>query len=167
MLRRELAAGRAPVDMRACQRAILSRLRRMGEKDFLPYDGGGEGLYRRFYRAVRQTADIDRLLETAKTRRYPLARLRRMLLAAYLELPEPEHIPYLRLLAASRRGCDLLRQMRGAPVLTKPADVSRLGPQAQALFTREAGWTDLYTLAYPDLSQGICGTDWRATPWIM
>ena len=118
VLRRELAAGRAPVDMRACQRAILSRLRRM-------------------------------------------------LLAAYLELPEPEHIPYLRLLAASRRGCDLLRQMRGAPVLTKPADVSRLGPQAQALFTREAGWTDLYTLAYPDLSQGICGTDWRATPWIM
>ena len=71
VLRRELAAGRAPVDMRACQRAILSRLRRMGEKDFLPYDGGGEGLYRRFYRAVRQTADIDRLLETAKTRRYP------------------------------------------------------------------------------------------------
>ena len=57
--------------------------------------------------------------------------------------------------------------MRGAPVLTKPADVSRLGPQAQALFTREAGWTDLYTLAYPDLSQVICGTDWRATPWIM
>ena len=83
-----------------------------------------------------------------------------------LELPEPEHIPYLRLLAASRRGCDLLRQMRGAPVLTKPADVSRLGPQAQALFTREAGWTDLYTLAYPDLSQSACGADWRATPWI-
>ena len=61
------------------------------------------------------------------TRRYPLTRLRRMLLVAYLELPEPEHIPYLRLLAASSRGCTLLRQMRGAPVLTKPADVSRLG----------------------------------------
>ena len=64
-------------------------------------------------------------------------------------------------------GCDLLRQMRGAPVLTKPADVSRLGRPAQDLFTREAGWTDLYTLAYPDLSQSACGADWRATPWIM
>lgn len=116
---------------------------------------------------VRQTADIDRLLETAKTRRYPLARLRRMLLAAYLELPEPEHIPYLRLLAASRRGCDLLRQMRGAPVLTKPPMCPVWAPRPRPLFTREAGWTDLYTLAYPDLSQGICGTDWRATPWIM
>lgn len=139
----------------------------MSQEDFLPYDGGGEGLYRRFYRAVRQAADIDGLLEAARTRRYPLARLRRMLLAAYLELPEPEHIPYLRLLAASSRGCTLLRRMRGAPVLTKPADVSRLGQTAQDLFTREAGWTDLYTLAYPDLSQSACGADWRATPWIM
>ena len=167
VLRREIAAGRGPVDMHTCQRAILARLRTMSQEDFLPYDGGGEGLYRRFYRTVRQAADIDGLLEAAKTRRYPLARLRRMLLAAYLELPEPEHIPYLRLLAASRRGCDLLRQMRGAPVLTKPADVSRLGQTAQDLFTREAGWTDLYTLAYPDLSQSACGADWRATPWIM
>ena len=117
--------------------------------------------------SVSAATDMDGLLEAARTRRYPLARLRRMLLAAYLELPEPEHIPYLRLLAASRRGCDLLRQMRGAPVLTKPADVSRLGQAAQDLFTREAGWTDLYTLAYPDLSQSACGADWRATPWIM
>jgi len=167
VLRREMAAGRGPVDMHTCQRAILARLRTMSQEDFLPYDGGGEGLYRRFYRAVRQAADIDGLLEAAKTRRYPLARLRRMLLVAYLELPEPEHIPYLRLLAASSRGCTLLRQMRGAPVLTKPADVSRLGQTAQDLFTREAGWTDLYTLAYPDLSQSACGADWRATPWIM
>lgn len=167
VLRREIAAGRGPVDMHTCQRAILARLRTMSQEDFLPYDGGGEGLYRRFYRAVRQAADIDGLLEAARTRRYPLARLRRMLLAAYLELPEPEHIPYLRLLAASSRGCTLLRRMRGAPVLTKPADVSRLGRPAQDLFTREAGWTDLYTLAYPDLSQSACGADWRATPWIM
>ena len=167
VLRREIAAGRGPVDMRTCQRAILARLRTMSQEDFRPYDGGGEGLYRRFYRAVRQAADMDGLLEAARTRRYPLARLRRMLLAAYLELPEPEHIPYLRLLAASSRGCTLLRQMRGAPVLTKPADVSRLGQTAQDLFTREAGWTDLYTLAYPDLSQSACGADWRATPWIM
>lgn len=167
VLRREMAQYRAPVTLENCERAVLAKLRTLREEDFLPYDGGGEGLYRRFYRAVRQAADIDGLLEAARTRRYPLARLRRMLLAAYLELPEPEHIPYLRLLAASSQGCTLLRRMRGAPVLTKPADVSRLGRPAQDLFTREAGWTDLYTLAYPDLSQSACGADWRATPWIM
>ena len=74
VLRREIAAGRGPVDMHTCQRAILARLRTMSQEDFLPYDGGGEGLYRRFYRAVRQATDMDGLLEAARTRRYPLAR---------------------------------------------------------------------------------------------
>lgn len=168
VLRRELDAGRAPVDMLICQRAILARLRCMGEEEFRPYDGGGEGLYRRVYRAVRSSGTVEELLEAAKTRRYPLARLRRLLLAAYLGLrEEPEEPPYLRLLGASRQGCALLRQMREVPVLTKPADVGKLGREAQELFTRESGWTDLYTLAYPDLAQSGCGADWRATPWIM
>lgn len=168
VLRRELEAGRAPVDMHRCQRAILAQLRRLGEEDLRPYDGGGEGLYRRVYRALRQSGDLDSLLAVAATRRYPMARLRRLLLSAYLALPEPpEQPPYLRVLAASTQGCGLLRQMRGLPVLTKPADVARLGPEALELFTRESGWTDLYTLAYPDLSQSVCGADWRATPFIM
>ena len=44
---REIQAGRAPVQMENCQRALLFQLRRMSEADFLPYDGGNEGLYRR------------------------------------------------------------------------------------------------------------------------
>ena len=83
-------------------------------------------------------------------------------------LPVARWLPFVHAIVTRvSRGCTLLRQMRGAPVLTKPADVSRLGQTAQDLFTREAGWTDLYTLAYPDLSQSACGADWRATPWIM
>ena len=36
VLRREMAAGRGPVDMHTCQRAILARLRTMSQEDFLP-----------------------------------------------------------------------------------------------------------------------------------
>ena len=49
------------------------------------------------------------------------------------------------------------------PVLTKAADVGRLGPAAEALFTREARRTDVYALAYPG-SLLPCGRDWRQTP---
>ena len=49
---RERAAGRAPVTMANAERAILARLRAMREEDFAPFDGGGEGLYHRFYDAV-------------------------------------------------------------------------------------------------------------------
>lgn len=170
VLRREIAAGRGPVNMHTCQRAILARLRTMSQEDFLPYDGGGEGLYRRVYRAVRAGTSVGEILALAKTKRYPMARLRRMLLAAWLEVPQPpEEVPYLRLLGAGKDGRPLLRQMQrsGVPVLTKPADVGRIGPAAQELFTRECAWTDLYMLGMPSLRWSACGSDWKTTPILL
>ena len=131
VLRREMAQGRAPVTLENCERAVLAKLRTLREEDFLPYDGGGEGLYRRVYRAVRAGTSVGEILALAKTKRYPMARLRRMLLAAWLEVPQPpEEVPYLRLLGAGKDGRPLLRQMQrsGVPVLTKPADVGINSP---------------------------------------
>ena len=166
VLRRELAAGRV-TDVRNVERAILARLRQMREEEFAAYDGGGEGLYHRVYDAVRRCATVEELLAAVKTKRYPAARLRRLVLAAWLELPKaPETVPYARVLAANETGRALLRQMRRAeqPVLTKAADVAALGSAAAELFRREAAYTDLYTLTYDDLTQSHPGSDWRLTP---
>lgn len=166
ILRREIDGGRM-TDMVLCERAILAQLRRMSEAEFLPYDGGNEGLYHRFYQAVQASATLEEVLQTAKTKRYAYARLRRMALAAYLSMPAtPEKVPYLRLLGANDTGRKLLRQMQKAeqPVLTKPADVEKLGAAATELFREECRMTDLYTLGYADLKQSTCGSDWRITP---
>ena len=147
VLLRELAAGRI-ADGALVERAILARLRQMTEEKFAAYDGGGEGLYHRVYDAVRRCATVEELLAAVKTKRYTAARLRRMVLSAWLGLSKaPETVPYARVLAANETGRALLRQMRkaGAPVLTKAADVAALGSGAEALFRREAGYTDLYT----------------------
>ena len=99
---RERAAGRAPVTMANAERAILARLRAMREEDFAPFDGGGEGLYHRFYDAVQRETTIEDILAAAKSKRYAYARLRRLLLAAYLGVtPEdiPQRVPYLRVRA--------------------------------------------------------------------
>ena len=64
---RERAAGRAPVTMANAERAILARLRAMREEDFAPFDGGGEGLYHRFYDAVQRETTIDGILAAAKS----------------------------------------------------------------------------------------------------
>ena len=166
VLRRELAAGRI-ADGALCERAVLARLRAMTEADWCPYDPGNEGLYHRLYQASRSACTVAELLAAAKTKRYPLSRLRRMVLSAYLQLPTaPVEMPYLRVLAANAAGRAHLRCLRdtGAPVLTKPADVPALGSAAEDLFTLESRCTDLYVLARPDLSQAAPGQDYRTTP---
>ena len=153
VLRRELDAGHAPVSQAACERMILSRLRAMGEEDFRAYDGGNEGLYHRFYGAVRQAATLEQLLDLAKTKRYTRARLRRMALASWLGLERAgEALPCLRVLAANGRGCRLLKEMKvraSLPVLTKPADAHLLGEATARYLRAESRYTDLYTLAWP------------------
>lgn len=166
ILGREMKKGLAPADPARLERAMLARLRLMNEHDFASYDSGGEGLYRRVYRAVQEGGSLGDILTRATTKRYPTARVRRMLWAVFLGLEAPgEDIPYVRILAATEAGRRLLRQMQdaGVPVLTKAADVGRLGPSAEALFTREARRTDVYALAYPG-SPLPCGSDWRRTP---
>lgn len=166
ILGREMKKGLAPADPARLERAMLARLRLMNEHDFASYDSGGEGLYRRVYRAVQEGGSLGDILTRATTKRYPTARVRRMLWAVFLGLEAPgEDIPYVRIMAATEAGRKLLRQMQdaGVPVLTKAADVGRLGPSAEALFTREARRTDVYALACPG-SPLPCGSDWRRTP---
>ena len=168
----EARLGRAPVLLEICERAILARLRSMSEADFAALDEGREGLYHRLYEASRTAAGLEEILESAKTKRYAHARLRRMVLWAWLGMTPkdfPEEIPYLRVLAANETGRELLGRMRktaAVPVVTKPQHVRRLSREAQALFELEARAADLYALAYPDLSAAVGGRLWREGPMI-
>lgn len=169
----EEAAGRAPVFLENCQRAVLAKLRTMTEAEFAPLDEGREGLYHRLYEASRTACSVEALCQAAKTKRYAYSRISRMLLWAYLGLVPadfPEQVPYLRVLAANGTGRALLARMRetaSLPVLTKPADVRLLPEPAQRLFALEARATDLYTLAYPNLTAAHGGAEWREGPVIL
>ena len=169
----EEAALRAPVFLETSERAILAKLRSMDREDFAALDEGKEGLYNRLYDLSRTAPTLEALLSAAKTKRYAYARLRRMVLWAYLGLrpgDEPQHPLYLRPLAMNARGRALLANMRREatlPILTKPADVRRLGPQAQRLFEKEAAAADLYSLGYPDLAAAEGGALWKEGPVLL
>ncbi|WP_325200273.1 tRNA(Met) cytidine acetate ligase [Oscillibacter sp.] len=168
--RREREAGRAPASLESCERAVLARLRFLEEADWAALDLGNEGLYRRFAGSAGSAGSLEELLETVKTKRYPLARLRRTVFRAYLGLPPapPERPAYLRVLAANERGTALLAGMRktaALPVLTKPAAVRRLGPEARRLFDLEIRADRLYALACPE--PAAVPDEWRTGPVIV
>lgn len=165
VLKRELDAGRAPVSLERCQRAVLARMRTLDDDAFRRSDPSREGLWRRFQAAARSARSMEELLQLVQTRRYPRSRIRRMLLRTYLGMPAdlPPRPLYIRPLAFNERGQALLRELSGRaslPVVTKPAQARRLGAEAAALFCLEARVTDLFALAMPDFGQLPGESEW-------
>ena len=118
-----------------------------------------EGLENVLYKAVHSAASLDEILAAAKSKRYPMSRLRRMLLCAALGVRRDVQSPYLRVLAANEQGRALLHTMRETatiPVITKPA-----AARENAEFRLTADAHDLYVLAQSDKTPG---QDWRHTP---
>lgn len=169
ILAAEQEKGLAPASLTLAERAILAKLRSMSEEDFAPYDEGSEGLYRRFAAAAAECASVAELLQSVKTKRYPLARLRRMLMRMYLGLDHYDStVPYLRILACNETGRALLKEMKTSatlPVITKPAEGRNLEGAAKDSFAAECRCTDLYALACPVLLPG--GSDWITKPVIL
>lgn len=161
-----------PADLNRCQRAILARLRTMEAADWaaLPDSGAAEGLPERLLRSARQAASLAEFYDTAKTKRYTHARIRRLALCAFLGLTEPlpRRVPYLRVLGFNTRGQALLKQMKARaalPIITKPAHIRALNEEAQRVFQLESRCTDLYALCLEQ--PWPCGREYTATPVIL
>lgn len=158
-------------DFRLAERAALYRLRQLSPEDLAALPDCGEGLSNRLYRAIEQGASVGEILALAKTRRYTHARLRRVLLWAYLGMTldnRPASPPYLRVLGLNETGRELLREMRcrsTLPILTKPAHARRLPEPARELFELEARASDLYGLCLPQVPP--CGAEWRQGPVVL
>ena len=143
---------------------LLAVLRRMTQEDFAALPDLSEGLEHRLWRAVQKGRSLQEILELAKTRRYTHARLRRLLLAAYLGLPAGacrEEPPYIRVLGMNAAGAQVLSMAKGRaalPISHSLARLERLGGRAKAFTALEARAANLYGLLCPVVPP--CGTDY-------
>ena len=171
--RREDKLGRGPVLMENLESAMISRLRMLPDSAFAALPDAGEGLNNRLARAAREESGLDAVIAAAKSKRYALSRIRRMVMCAVLGISADmsrETPPYARVLAANARGCALLREMEGKariPVITKPAAVKELGAECREVFDRSSSAHDLYVLGYSAKEERRGGADWRTSPKIV
>ena len=124
------AADGLLLDGARLETAVLALLRMQDPADFAQVRGVSEGLENRLTAAVREADSLDDLYTRLKTKRYPHARLRRLVLDAALgfpaELPLP---PYLHVLGARKAALPRLKQA-SLPAATALADLARTGPEA-------------------------------------
>ena len=124
------AADGLLLDGARLETAVLALLRMQDPANFAQVRGVSEGLENRLTAAVREADSLDDLYTRLKTKRYPHARLRRLVLDAALgfpaELPMP---PYLHVLGARKAALPRLKQA-SLPAATALADLARTGPEA-------------------------------------
>lgn len=155
ILLREIERERAPISYRALEPAVLAQLRRLTPADFARLPDISEGLEYRLYDAARSAISLETLFAAAKTKRYTHARIRRLMLHAFLGITRESTAmspPYLRVLGFNERGREILRRMRSTaklPVVMRASDIRALSPTAQYIYRLGASTTDLFALAMP------------------
>ena len=83
------------------EKAILFKLRSMCSQDFEKLPDVSEGLHNRFRDAVEKNTSTESILDSVKTKRYTLARLRRILICALLDITKDIQdisVPYIKIL---------------------------------------------------------------------
>lgn len=165
---RELAQGHAPFDGAAMELMILSRLRQMDERSIAALPDVCEGLENRVLEAAGTSVDLNGLYGKIKSKRYTLARIRRIAVSALLSLRREDGTgipPYLRVLGLSDRGGEILRRAKttaSLPVVSRHSELVRLGERAQRVYAIECLASDLYGLCLPSRLPCGCEQKYRA-----
>lgn len=129
------------------ERMLLYRLRTAKPAALLDLADVSEGLENRILSAAKNACSYSELLQAIETKRYPAARIRRILLSFLLGIPgsmQKEPIPYLRILGMNQQGREILRKIKKhstLSIITKAADYS-----PNEMFLADCRATDLASL---------------------
>lgn len=137
---------------------VLYKLLTMNDEEYSLLPEISEGIENRLKKAVYISKSTEQILENAKTKRYTLARLRRLLMCAVLGITESDAVSppqYIRILGFNENGREVLRKMRKTstlPIVMKAGDVSKLSDLGKKAFALETNADNIYELTLPKIS---------------
>lgn len=140
------------------EQSVIYALRRMSISQLADLPDVGEGLENVLYSACRSANSFESLTSSIKTKRYTLARIRRICLNAYLGISKADHaaspLPrYIRVLGAGKDSLPLLSEMcqnTSLPVVIGKEDYNKLDPAAKRDFDK-----DILSSELAELDHGI------------
>lgn len=154
-----LENGELPSDMYKIQLGILSKLRFMSAEDFCSIADVNEGLEYRIEKAVYQGTSIDEIYKNIKTRRYTNAKIRRIILCAYLGIKKDmqKELPdYVNVLACNGKGIEIIKEIKnnsGVEVITKHGEYEQLSEKDKSLYDFTQMCDNQFALALPKVKK--------------
>ncbi|MCX7714268.1 MAG: nucleotidyltransferase [Clostridia bacterium] len=157
-----------PYDITRLDAAVSVLLRTINPNILKNINDVSEGLENRLIKAARQFDSFYAIAKGAKTKRYTLARIRRVILSALLGLTSnmgkfpPQYVKVLgmsqngqKILSAAKKHCPI-------PIITKNADFDK----NNFMFKKDVLATDIFALCCPDEKKRFAGQDFITSPII-
>lgn len=148
-----------PAKLSLGDRAILFRLKTMNLEEIANLPDVSEGLENRIYNAARICNSLEELLFEVKTKRYTMARLRRILTSAVLGITkdlQSSPVPYLRILGMTEIGKEalsLISKKAALPIITSVAPALKvLDEKAKEMLMCDINATDIRTVFEKEIS---------------
>ena len=147
------------------ERVMLYKLRMSKTEEIAKTSDIAQGLENRIYGA-RMAGSLDELLCSVKTKRYTMARIKRILLSLLIGITREDmtHMPpYGRILAFNERGREILAAAKGRaaiPFGSSPAKLSQTNRVTRRFAELEGRASDIYGLALDTVTSA--DDDYRA-----
>jgi predicted nucleotidyltransferase len=140
------------------ERILLYKLRTSSPEEIAKLPEVAQGLENKIF-AARNETSLESMLLAIKSKRYPMARIRRILLDLLIGITPADTEtppPYGRILALSERGRDILAAAKQAgtalPYATSLSKLAELGGNCRHCSDLEARATAIYGLAQRSIS---------------
>ena len=137
-------------DIEKLNTAIMSNLKLKSSSNFNSLPDISEGIEKRLFEACKECTDYDDLCEKIKTKRYTLARIRRLVLSAFLGIDNSlflKEVPYARVLATNNNGLEYIASVKNKNIVLQVSEIKKLDEMSRELFNLECKISDVYNLS--------------------
>lgn len=148
--------GECPADIANCARAIIAFLRSVDSTHLKNISDVSEGIENKVVSAARNSGSLDGLYSAVKSKRYSHARIRRIILSAFLGISKDfNYYPeYIRVLGMNENGEKIIKsKMNKLPFVSSLGDVKKLSGKNMRLFELEAHADDIYSVMTPQITR--------------
>lgn len=137
-------------DINSLDKAIITRLKQLCLEDISNLADISEGMDNLIYNKIRDSYSYADLCNSIKTKRYTMARIRRILLSAFLGidgryfLKEP---PYVKVLGLNTSCSKIIPSASNKPIITRTMQINSQNNEVKRLFELENRVNEIYSLA--------------------
>lgn len=139
-----------PCSAKDIETAILYRLKTISPEELHQIADVSEGLEYRICEAAKQYNSLKEIYEAVKTKRYTMARIRRIVMAAFLNISSAMQntpVPYARILGMKAGLEGMLRGARLPLIVKTKTDVDALNSSAKEIFNVDLRAAEAMNLA--------------------